>query len=78
MFDKMQLNYKKKKLKTLMEEYINHAHTFDCGLTLAKQIDGQFYKWEQKMDELIKDINQLDNKNFKLFSEGYEISGLIR
>lgn len=73
----MKTIYHKIILKRLMKDYLNRLSNLDCGRELAKYIFGWSTELENKMDKHIKAINQLNNKKFTLFSEGYVPSGVF-
>ena len=71
------LSYHKIQLKRLMREYRSFLSSLDCGYELAKYSSSKVNQLEEEMDTHITKINELDNKSFKLFSQGYMLSGII-
>ena len=77
MKNKVMIAYHKVELRRLMLQYRSRLSSLDCGHELAQYMLTDVNELEQKMDEHIAALNKLDNKNFKLFSEGYAPLGVI-
>ena len=75
--NKIKLTFHKLEIKRLLTNYIPGLQELSCGHKIAIYTLPWVNELEVEIDKHIIKVNELDNKSFKLFKDGYLPQGVF-